>query len=64
MELTVKAHFLGGRVEEVPATWLGRTKGASRFRLFSWLPHYLRWYFWALGRRWRSGGAAARAGRR
>lgn len=52
MELTVKAHFTGGRVEEVPATWTGRTKGASRFRLFSWLPLYLRWYFWALRQRW------------
>lgn len=53
LELTVKAHFLGGRVEEVPATWNGRTKGESRFRLLAWLPHYLRWYFWALGRRFR-----------
>jgi dolichol-phosphate mannosyltransferase len=52
MELTVKAHFGGGRVEEVPATWRGRTKGTSRFRLLSWLPLYLRWYFWALRRRW------------
>jgi len=52
MELTVKAHFGGGRVVEVPATWRGRTKGTSRFRLFSWLPLYLRWYFWALRRRW------------
>jgi dolichol-phosphate mannosyltransferase len=52
MELTVKAHFGGGRVEELPATWRGRTKGASRFRLVSWLPLYLRWYVWALRRRW------------
>jgi len=52
MELTVKAHFSGGRVEEVPATWNGRTSGESRFRLFSWLPLYLRWYFWALRKRW------------
>jgi dolichol-phosphate mannosyltransferase len=52
MELTVKAHFTGGRVEEVPATWRGRTKGTSRFRLLSWLPLYLRWYFWALRQRW------------
>lgn len=59
MELTVKAHFGGGRVEEVPATWTGRTKGASRFRLFSWLPHYLRWYLWALRRRWSRSGARA-----
>jgi hypothetical protein len=53
LELTVKAHFSGGRVEEVPATWQGRTRGRSRFRLVRWLPHYLRWYFWALDRRWR-----------
>jgi len=53
LELTVKAHFLGGRVEEVPATWNDRAKGESRFRLFSWMPHYLRWYFWALARRLR-----------
>lgn len=53
LELTVKAHFGGGRVEEVPGTWTGRTEGESRFRLFSWLPHYWRWYAWALSRRWR-----------
>jgi glycosyltransferase involved in cell wall biosynthesis len=58
IELTVKAHFGGGRVEEVPATWRDRTEGSSRFRLFSWLPHYLRWYFWALRERLR--GAPAR----
>jgi len=54
LELTVKAHFSGGRVEEVPATWQGRTKGRSRFRVLAWLPHYLRWYFWALGKRGRA----------
>ena len=52
LELSVKAHFGGGRVEEVPATWTGRSAGESRFRLWAWLPHYLRWYFWALRRRW------------
>ena len=51
LELTVKAHFAGRRVEEIPATWRDRTAGESRFRLFAWLPHYLRWYFWALRRR-------------
>lgn len=52
MELTVKAHFSGERVEEVPAKWVGRTRGKSRFRLVRWLPLYLRWYAWALRRRW------------
>ncbi|MBI1853771.1 MAG: glycosyltransferase [Planctomycetes bacterium] len=52
MELTVKAHFQGGRVEEVPASWTDRTDGESRFRLWHWLPLYLRWYLWALRQRW------------
>lgn len=54
LELTVKAHFEGGRVEEVPATWLDRSAGSSRFRLVRWLPHYFRWYWWALQKRWSS----------
>jgi len=49
IELTVKAHFRGGRVEEVPAVWTDRSAGQSRFKLFKWLPGYLRWYFFALG---------------
>jgi dolichol-phosphate mannosyltransferase len=53
LELTVKAHFGGRRVEEVPAQWWDRTAGESRFRLWAWLPLYLRWYFWALGQRLR-----------
>ena len=55
LELTVKAHFGGGRVEEVPATWRDRSSGKSRFRMLSWLPLYLRWYLWALRGRWLSG---------
>jgi dolichol-phosphate mannosyltransferase len=53
LELSVKAHFSGRRVEEVPATWHDRSAGESRFRLWAWLPHYLRWYFWAFGQRLR-----------
>ncbi len=52
IELTVKAHFGGGRVEEVPATWYDRTAGKSRFKLMAWLPMYLHWYLWALRRAW------------
>ena len=52
LELTVKAHFAGLRVEEIPATWRDRTAGESRFRLAAWLPLYLRWYAWALRKRW------------
>ncbi len=52
LELAVKAHFAGERVEELPATWRDRTAGESRFRLAAWLPLYLRWYLWALRKRW------------
>ncbi len=44
MELTVKAHLAGLRVAEIPTTWQDRTAGTSRFQLWKWLPHYLRWY--------------------
>jgi hypothetical protein len=53
LELSVKAHFSGRRVEEVPATWRDRSAGQSRFRLWAWLPLYLRWYFWAFAQRLR-----------
>ncbi len=48
LELTAKAAAAGFRVTEVPSTWRDRSAGASRFRLFRWLPHYLRWYWFAL----------------
>ena len=54
LELTVKA-FLGGyRITEVPTTWRDRSSGQSRFRLWKWLPHYLRWYFYAFRSRGRT----------
>lgn len=52
LELSVKAHFGGWRIEEVPATWTDRSAGTSRFRLWKWLPSYLRWWRWAMVRRW------------
>jgi dolichol-phosphate mannosyltransferase len=50
LELTVKAHCAGFRVTEIPTIWNDRTAGESRFRLSRWLPRYLRWYVYALGR--------------
>jgi glycosyltransferase involved in cell wall biosynthesis len=52
LELTLKAHWRGWKITELPTTWHDRTAGRSRFRLWAWLPHYLRWYFRALGRAW------------
>lgn len=49
MEIVVKAWSLGFKVAEVPTSWEDRSAGESRFRLFKWLPNYLRWYFTAIG---------------
>ncbi len=48
LELSVKASLEGRTLAEVPTTWRDRTAGESRFRLRTWLPHYLRWYLLAL----------------
>lgn len=47
LELTVKAFLNGYRITEIPSTWRDRTAGSSRFRVLHWLPHYLKWYFYA-----------------
>lgn len=47
MEITVKAFLAGKTITEVPTTWRDRTEGEARFKLFKWLPQYLRWYFLA-----------------
>ena len=47
IELLVKAHRLGWRIDEVPVRWFERRHGASRFRVMRWLPAYLRWYGYA-----------------
>jgi len=50
IELTVKAHFSGYQVTEVPTTWIYLAK-ESRFYLAKWLPKYLKWYFWAINKK-------------
>ncbi len=51
LEITAKAFSRGRRITEVPSTWNDRSAGESRFKLRQWLPHYLRWYFYALSHR-------------
>lgn len=48
LEITVKAFAAGHRVTEVPSVWHDRSTGESKFQLAKWLPHYLRWYLWAI----------------
>ena len=51
LELTAKAHAAGYKVTEVPAVWRDRVAGQTAFRLWAWLPRYLRWYWYALTHR-------------
>jgi glycosyltransferase involved in cell wall biosynthesis len=51
LELVAKARRLRLPVAEVPTIWLDRSFGVSNFKLFRWLPKYLRWYWFAFGRK-------------
>lgn len=44
MEITVKAFIKGFKITEIPTTWHDRAAGKSNFKLWKWLPSYLRWY--------------------
>jgi dolichol-phosphate mannosyltransferase len=47
LEITAKAFLAGYRIAELPSHWKDRTEGTSKFKLWAWLPHYLKWYFYA-----------------
>lgn len=51
IELVVKCRAAGGKIVEVPTTWRDRIAGKSNFKLWKWLPNYLRWFFYGFG--WR-----------
>ncbi len=44
LELLVKAHRLGWRIEELPSLWIERKAGKSKFQLWKWIPHYFEWF--------------------
>jgi len=44
LELCFKAFAQGRVIEQMPTVWTDREDGESKFKLWSWLPHYLRWY--------------------
>jgi hypothetical protein len=44
LELVAKARRARLPVAEVPTIWLERTAGTSQFRVWKWIPRYLRWY--------------------
>jgi glycosyltransferase involved in cell wall biosynthesis len=47
LELVSKARVKRLPVAEIPTIWIERQAGVSNFKLFKWLPEYLKWYFYA-----------------
>ena len=52
LELLVKCHRLKYNIAEVPALWEERSEGESKFKIFKWLPQYLKWYIYGLQTTW------------
>lgn len=44
MELTLKAYRAGYKIVEIPTIWRDREAGKSNFKLWKWLPQYLKQY--------------------
>jgi dolichol-phosphate mannosyltransferase len=49
IELLVKVHRLRWNIAEVPARWMQRKKGVSRFKVLNWVGPYLYWFFYGFG---------------
>jgi len=47
IELVAKAYIQKYKICETPTVWTDRIAGKSNFKLFKWLPGYLKWYFFA-----------------
>ncbi len=52
LELLVKSERLKMRIDEIPAQWEERSEGESKFKIFKWLPEYLKWYKYGLKTFW------------
>ncbi len=52
LELLAKCNRLKYNISEIPAKWEERSEGESRFKIFKWLPQYLKWYIYGLTTTW------------
>ena len=52
LELLAKCNRLRYKITEIPAHWEERSVGMSRFKVFKWLPQYLKWYIYGLSTTW------------
>jgi len=48
LEIFVKAYLHGFKITEIPTIWQDRIAGKSNFKLWKWLPKYLKWYLFAV----------------
>jgi len=48
LEITAKAHRMGLKMIEIPSIWIERKQGESRFKIFSFLPPYMKWLFYII----------------
>ena len=44
IELAGKAFIQNAQISQIPTEWWDRTQGQSNFKLWKWLPKYLKWY--------------------
>jgi len=52
LEILVKCNRLNYKITEIPAKWEERSEGSSRFKIFKWLPQYLKWYRYGFATTW------------
>ena len=52
LELLVKSERLKLKIDEIPAQWEERSVGESKFKIFKWLPEYIKWYTYGLKTFW------------
>jgi dolichol-phosphate mannosyltransferase len=52
LEILVKCNRLNYKITEIPAKWEERSEGSSRFKVFKWLPQYLKWYRYGFATTW------------
>ena len=52
LELLVKAHRYGFKIDEIPARWEERSEGSSNFKVLKWIKQYIKWYLYGLKTSW------------
>jgi len=48
LELTIKAHFQGFKIIEIPSIWRDSKNRKSNFKVLNWLPYYFYWFLYSL----------------